>query len=64
MASGRCTDLQAHPTAFLDVPSVTLDAFPRLVPPCEAACHAPMRAWRLEGTPRTARRFPVDKHDS
>jgi hypothetical protein len=41
---------------------VTLDAFPPLVPPFEAACHARMAAWRMAGKPRTARRFTVDKH--
>ena len=39
---------------------MTLDEFPQLVPPFETAFHARMAAWRMEGTPRTARRFPVD----
>jgi hypothetical protein len=39
---------------------VTLDAFQPLVLSFEAAFHARMTAWRMEGTPRTARRFPVD----
>jgi len=64
MASVRCSDVQARPTEFLDVTSVTLDAFQGLVPPCEAACHAQRASWRLDGTPRTARRFTVDKHCS
>ena len=46
MARGRCTDVQAHPTAFLEVTRVTLDAFPRLVSPCEATCHAHREAPR------------------
>lgn len=59
MAGRRCTDLQARPTECLDFTSVTLDAFPPLVPPCEAAFHAYMAAWRFDGTPRTARQFRV-----
>jgi hypothetical protein len=62
MASVQCTDIQARPTAFLDCTSVTLDEFQLLVPPFEAAFHAYLAAWRLDGTPRTARRFTVDKH--
>jgi hypothetical protein len=62
MARVRCIDVQARPTAFLDVTSLTLDAFPLLVPPFEAAFHAHLAAWRLDGTPRTAHRFTVDKN--
>ena len=36
-----------------------LDEFQQLVPPFEAAFQAHMAAWRLDGTPRTARRFTV-----
>src|SRR5882724_7737272 len=46
---------------FLDFTSVTLDEFQQLVPPFEAAFHARMAAWRMDGKPRTARRFPVDQ---
>jgi hypothetical protein len=46
----------------LDFTSVTLDEFQLLVPPVEAAFQAHMREWRLDGKPRTARRFTVDKH--
>jgi Helix-turn-helix of DDE superfamily endonuclease len=62
MASLRClrfTDLQCRPTEFLDLTSLTLDEFQRLVPPFEAAFHAHMAAWRLDGKPRTARQFSV-----
>src|SRR6266853_2456033 len=45
--------------AFLDFTSLTLDEFPQLVPPFEAAFHARMAAWRMDGKPRTARRFTV-----
>src|SRR2546422_43977 len=44
---------------FLDFTSVTLDEFQQLVPPFEAAFHARMTAWRMDGKPRTARRFTV-----
>jgi hypothetical protein len=44
---------------FLDFTSLTLDEFQQLVPPFEAAFHARMAAWRMDGQPRTARRFPV-----
>src|SRR6266700_1049420 len=62
MASVRFTDVQARPTAFLDLTSLTLDEFQLLVPPFESAFHAPMSEWRLDGTPRTARRFTVYKN--
>jgi hypothetical protein len=47
---------------FLDFTSVTLDEFQQLVPPFEAAFHARMAAWRMDGKPRTARRFTVYKN--
>jgi hypothetical protein len=62
MAGLRFTDLQSRPTEFLDFTSLTLDEFPQLVPPFEAAFHARMTAWRLDGKPRTARRFTVYEH--
>ena len=57
MAILRFADLQSRPTEFLDFTSLTLDEFQLLVPPFEAAFQAHMRAWRLDGKPRTARRF-------
>ena len=62
MASIQFTDVQARPTEFLDFTSLTLDEFQRLVPPFEAAFQARMAAWRLDGKPRTARRFRVYKN--
>ena len=59
MAGVRFTELQSRPMAFLDCTSVTLDEFQQLVPPFEAAFHAHMAAWRMDGKPRTARRFTV-----
>ena len=62
MAGLRFTDLQSRPTAFLDFTRLTLDEFPQLVPPFEAAFQAHMAAWRLDGKPRTARQFAVHKN--
>jgi hypothetical protein len=59
-ASVRCIDVQSRPTEFLDLTRVTLDEFQHLVPPFAAAFQAPMAAWRLDGTPRTARQCAVD----
>jgi Helix-turn-helix of DDE superfamily endonuclease len=59
MAHVRFTDVQDRPTEFLDLTSLTLDEFQQLVPPFEAAFHAHMALWRLDGKPRTARRFSV-----
>jgi hypothetical protein len=62
MASLRFTNVQARPTEFLDFTSLTLEEFQMLVPPCEAAFQAHMAVWRLDGTPRTARRFMMYKN--
>src|SRR5215472_11443254 len=59
MAHVQFADLRSRPTEFLDFTSVTLDEFQQLVPPFEAAFQAHMAAWRLDGKPRTARRFSV-----
>jgi hypothetical protein len=59
MAHVQFADLQSRPTEFLDFTSLTLDEFQRLIPPFEAAFHAHMAAWRLDGKPRTARQFSV-----
>jgi Helix-turn-helix of DDE superfamily endonuclease len=62
MGSLQFTDVQARPTEFLDFTSLTLDEFQQLVPPFEAAFQAHLAAWRLDGKPRTARRFTVYKN--
>src|ERR671926_670139 len=62
MAHVQFTDVKDRPTEFLDMTSLTLDEFQRLVPPFEAAFHAHMAAWRLDGKPRTARQFAVYKN--
>src|SRR6266566_3335731 len=59
MASIRFTDVQARPSEFLDLTSLTLDEFQQLIPPFEAAIQAHMATWRLDGKPRTARRLSV-----
>jgi hypothetical protein len=59
MAGVRFTELQSRPMEFLDFTSVTLDEFQQLVPPFETAFQCYMAAWRMDGKPRIARRFPV-----
>ncbi len=62
MAGVRFTELQSRPMAFLDFTSLTLDEFQQLVPPFETAFQCQMAAWRMDGKPRTARRFTVDNN--
>jgi hypothetical protein len=59
MAHLQFTDVQDRPTEFLDLTSLMLEEFQLLLPPFEAAFQAHMAAWRLDGKPRTARRFSV-----
>ena len=59
MAHVQFTDVQDRPLEFLDLTSLTLEEFQQLVPPLEAAFQAHMAMWRLDGKPRTARRFSV-----
>src|SRR6266436_6395476 len=59
MAGLRFADLQSRPTEFLDLTSLTLDEFQQLIPPFETAFQAHMAMWRLDGKPRTARRFSI-----
>src|SRR5437870_1430133 len=62
MAGLRFIDVQSRPMEFLDLISLTLEEFQILIPPFEAAFQAHMAAWRLDGKPRTARRFTVYQH--
>src|SRR5213082_2767620 len=62
MAHVQFADLQSRPTEFLDVTSLTLEEFQQLIPPFEAAFHAHMAAWRLDGKPRSARQFSIYKN--
>jgi hypothetical protein len=58
----RLADLQTRPPEVLDVTSLTIDEFPRVVPPFEGAFQAPMGHWRLEGQPCTVRRYTTDQN--
>ncbi len=62
MASIGFTDVQARPSEFLDLTSLTTNEFQQLVPPFETAFQAHLAAWRLDGKPRIARRFTVYKN--
>jgi hypothetical protein len=57
MGTLRFTDLQTRPTEVLDLTSLTVEEFRPLVLPFEAAFQAHMAHWRLDGRPRTARRY-------
>jgi Helix-turn-helix of DDE superfamily endonuclease len=59
MAGLRFSDVQARPTELLDLTSLTGEEFYGLVPAFETAFHTWMAKWRLDGKPRTARRFTV-----
>ena len=59
MGTLRFADLQTRPTELLDLTSLTVEEFQQLVPPFEAAFQAHMAEWRLDGQPRTARRYPT-----
>ena len=62
MAAIRFSDVQARSIEFLDLTSLTPDEFEQLVPPFEEAFQDRMAGWRLDGKPRTARRFAVYKN--
>ena len=57
MGTLRFADLQTRPTEVLDLTSLTVEEFRPLVPHFEAAFQAHMAHWRLDGRPRTARRY-------
>ena len=54
--------LQSRPIAFLDFTRLTLEEFRQFLPSFDVVFHARMAVWRMDGKPRTARRFPVDKN--
>jgi hypothetical protein len=62
MAAIQFNDVQARPTEFLDLTSLTPDEFGQLIEPFEDAFQAHMARWRLDGKPRTARQFSVYKN--
>jgi hypothetical protein len=53
----RYADLARRPTDVLDMTSLTPDEFQLLLPAFEQAFQAHMAEWRLDGKPRTARRY-------
>jgi hypothetical protein len=57
MGNLRFAEVQARPTEFLDLTSLTVKEFRELVPPFDAAFQAHMTHWRLDGKPRIARRY-------
>jgi len=59
MTGVRFSDVHTRPTELLDLTSVTREEFACLVPAFETAFHSRMATWRLDGKPRTARRFSV-----
>jgi hypothetical protein len=62
MGSLRFTDIQPRSTEVLDVTSLTIEEFQRLVLPFEAAFQAHRAQWRLDGQPRTARRYTTSQN--
>jgi hypothetical protein len=62
MGTLRFADIQTRSTEVLDLTSLTVEEFQRLVPPFEAAFQAHMASWRLDGQLRTARRYTTDKN--
>ena len=62
MGSLRFTDIQTRPTEVVDLTSLTLNEFQPLVPPFEAAFQTHTAEWRLDGQPRTARRYTTDQN--
>ena len=57
MAPLRFADIAHKPTDVLDMTSLTVDEFQALLSPFEVAFQAHMSEWRLDGKPRTARRY-------
>jgi len=53
----RYADLMHKPIDMLDMTSLTSDEFQLLLPSFEQAFQAYMAEWRLDGKPRTARRY-------
>ena len=58
----RYAELVRKPMDVLDMTSLTPDELQILVPSFEAAFQAHMALWRLDGKPRTARRFTTYKN--
>ncbi len=56
------TDIAERPTDVLDMTSLTVEEFVLIVPLLEAAFQAHMATWRLDGKPRTVRRYTTYKN--
>ena len=56
------TELARKPMDVLDMTSLTTDECQLLIPAFETAFQAHMAVWRLDGKPRTARRFTTYKN--
>jgi hypothetical protein len=59
MGTLRFVDLRTRPTEVLDLTTLTVSELQPLVTPFESAFQAHMAYWRLDGRPRTARRYPT-----
>jgi hypothetical protein len=57
MGTLRFADIQTRATEVLDLTSLTVEEFRELVLPFEASFQVHMADWRLDGRPRTARRY-------
>ncbi len=57
MSGLRYTDLARKPLDVLDMTSLTVDEFQQLLPAFETTFQAHVAEWRLDGKPRTARRY-------
>jgi hypothetical protein len=55
MRSLRFADIETRPTEVLDLTSLTVDEFQRLVPAFESAFQAHMAEWCLDAQPRKQR---------
>jgi hypothetical protein len=62
MGHVRFADVPTRPAEFLDLTSLTLNELRHLVSPFEAAFQAHMTPWRLDGKPRTARRYTTSQN--
>ena len=62
MGTLRFADIQTRPIEVLDFTSLTVEEFRALVPSFETVFQAHMAAWRLDGQPRTARRYTTYKN--
>jgi hypothetical protein len=58
----RYADLARKPMDVLDMTSLTPDEFQTLLPAFQTAFQTHMAHWRLDGKPRTARRFTTYKN--